>query len=414
MRRVFVVLILLALLFSPLHVSAVKETVGISPDKYDFELMIGDTRISLLSPVSELFEAGFEMKEDLSEVKLGMRALGYTQLLWDGESTNVSISALNLTKDRITADQGVLGIIELSARGDKKFPFTLSGGITDKSKLEDVLRVFGQPTKRKDDFGHGTILKYGDFHAYYDFTFLADGSIDRLNIHSDGMVKNPDNMFKTRLGVNKIGYDNEERYALSDDLWDFTFYLDYSYYQLPQSLKEMKKDGWVLMYREQDTLGADENIYGCVMEKNNQFMRVALANWGDVEIPIEEAELARFEVSAPEDPRPEECLVPLEIAHGIVLGQSTMEDVLEVLGDDCSISESTFAGKTVLRIDPPSDNYCGFYELSFYEEKLVRISMQAYTDIERVEPDWEEASEEFIAGVDAAYVRQDEMYSWAE
>jgi hypothetical protein len=120
-----------------------------------------------------------------------------------------------------------------------------------------------------------------------------------------------------------------EDLSLSGVLYDFTFKLDGDTITLPLTLGEFQSLGWA--HSEfivlPETLEGHTRLLGAMYYKNDVQIWIPTINVSEDELPIEESMVYKIESSIDD-----ENYAVIELPRGIILGESTKDDVIEAFG----------------------------------------------------------------------------------
>lgn len=393
MKKILSFLLLITLSLTLLLALPVRAEEELSQDKYDFELKLNGKLFRFL---------------ETSDHFLEVTGLDKPDSFWQGwkEPYDIATPIYCLTEeiDPESEPKVVIGFLN-GNQGGEMMPFELSGGITQDSNLDEVVQVYGMPS-REYFYTDGNIgLDYGLPNSRYRLIFDPEGLLESLQIYHQYEYQNPENADEIRVQQFKAGTGKSDgkRLALSEDLFDYTFYMDYAYYQLPVQPTELAKDGWLLVQKEQDTIPAGESGGYSILEKNNQFLLSELLNPSEKELPAEEADLMTIDVRSLENhPDRGPTRVHLELPRGIILGESTRDEVEKAYGGDYKMEEQEVhvrEGYTRLELRHPEREDEG-YDFTFYRDILVEVRINAKRAPETYQAELEEAPEYFVKALE--------------
>ena len=395
-----IILLALVLFLTSIPCQPVEAQEMISQDKYDFELLINDQKFTLLSSVQDLIDLGFETDDDLSELELGSYRYTNVDFYLGKSKAGFTAKIANFTPNRINADQGLVYGLRLDSDSKYGVPFTLSGNITENSTLDEVKASFGLPTTVTTFDTGTTSLEYGIMENSYSLRFDQDNKLTNVRIEFSGNYRKDENSEETRQNVNKTGYKDKMRFALSEDLFDYTFYLDYNYIQLPVLVSDLMEDGWILAVKPVDTISSSTYESGFYLEKNNQFLKTSLFNPDANEQAVENCYVDTIAVSTHAHPYRQSCFVPLELSRGVVLGQTKKEDLITAYSDDYVLEESSKENVSTVTVSMPRKS-SRYYEFIFVDDILARVNFSNSRFTEPYEPEVEIAPSYFVEGIEA-------------
>ena len=365
---------------------------------YEFKFQVNGENLALHDPVQKLLDLGFVCEEELGEIKLDAFTGIFLKFYLGNDYHGAYVTVANFGEDQITADQAVIAGIQFETAENYLVPFQLYGGITENSSLEELRAAFGQSTdERKAEYG--TNLEYGINRSKYQFMFDNDGKMTQVQLNYSEPLELPENFLEIQKSVKKHGVEDGKRLALSEDPFAFSFYLDHAYYQMPASIADLMADGWMLVVKPAESIPAQNTQSGLMIMKDNQFMRVTLINTSDKEAAAEDCAIYSLLVASEGIDWQGVTRKPLEISRGIVLGKSTLAEFKEAYADSTRFAiEEEYDESTELTsvsLQQPGNSSYSYY-LKFKNDILVQVEMSIFKTPVAYEPQWEEASPEFL------------------
>lgn len=168
--------------------------------------------------------------------------------------------------------------------------------------------------------------------------------------------------------------DNDAE-AATGDVFCFEFSIDNETYKLPFKYADLEQNGW--KYKkdgDQDTIKPNQYLIGFRVEKDDLSMNVQPINFTDSEITAKDANIGKVDLDSYYI-KPESH----EVKYGtLILGTSTMNDVLAAFGEPSSTYESethptvTYKMETYVNVKFGFDNTKGGI--------LEKIELQNFND----------------------------------
>lgn len=124
---------------------------------------------------------------------------------------------------------------------------------------------------------------------------------------------------------------------ISDELFDFEFAVNDEVYALPTAFSEFKANGWEVAGGEDETVTAGGYLILTVFEKGEDQISFQPYNLSDEDIPMTEAKVGEVDIDSGS------CSgMTVQIAKGITLGSSTLDDVKAAFGEPSDIYDGDY------------------------------------------------------------------------
>lgn len=165
---------------------------------------------------------------------------------------------------------------------------------------------------------------------------------------------------------------------LSADLYDFQVKIGDVVYQFPMYYEEFAAQGWTLSKNDDPEMGLASNSYGFVTFYNGEDRVYADAvNLGINELPMKECLVGGISIDGSFDY--DLTKTRIELAGGIVMGESNGDDLVAAYGDP----SDTYEGDLYTKYTYEKDYY---QEIAFYVYKddntLKQVELQNFTEPE--------------------------------
>jgi hypothetical protein len=179
----------------------------------------------------------------------------------------------------------------------------------------------------EDGFFYG-LWYNGEEYYWFEYIFTEDGILIYSYYDDETgfelLILENGNLFREEYEAEYIAYKEDLR--LSAVLYNFAFILDGDIMTLPLTLDEVMSYGWEPFFTLVETINAN-TMSGTNLFRDDLRVRLGLGNFGREEIPLGESLVYSISSSIEDEDH-----AVIELPKGIVLGVSTMDDVLEAFG----------------------------------------------------------------------------------
>lgn len=157
--------------------------------------------------------------------------------------------------------------------------------------------------------------------------------------------------------------DSQAATALSDNIYDFQLKLGDDICQLPMTYEAFTALGWKLSGVEEDESVPSNSYYMIDFEKDGLRIGAEAINLGINETPVSQCLIGSVTVDASSSYGMDLSKMPVELAGGILMGTSTVDDIKSAYGD-------------------PSDIYEGDYytQMTYSKDTYERVELYVYKD----------------------------------
>lgn len=346
----------------------VPEAGKISEDLYEFQLELNGKAFTLLQKAGDLASLGFEPKQPLAEIRIEANEKAYVDFV-AGDMGRFSATLWNPGEVAINGEEALVSEISIYAGTMKELTFQLSKGVTEKSSREEIVKLLGEPSDTETDDKGNLTLSYGynsiDGSNIYTIRFDPDGNFSEIRIKRYGTLLRNQADISNLPEIEAKEPDNDP-FALSFKLGEISV-------ALPLSPETLLKDGWnFAMIPEKDLEPGDEADF--VLYKENQFLEVRMRNKEDSPQPAEKLSIFSIgPIGVPEMTR--SAHVPVELAQGIVIGTSTLDEV-QALFPDQEFELRKRGGNDPIEYNYVSDESdTKAYRFYFLDGKLVGVML---------------------------------------
>ena len=310
----------------------------LSADWYSFAINLNGVVYTIPFPFDDLLENGWEFLGRGSfgtppEIVDPNRVSPSIIMIKDNGRYTIHVSVMNRTYDVIPFEEGEVMSISIEWHEmPEGADFTFPGGISIGSSYEDVVSMYGEPTRSTSSATISSVTYEIGAQDFIRISFNNDTQqVISLRMQSTKEREAP---------LSTIAAENlPEIVAAYSAPTDFgsrwqEFIVRYGghLYHIPAPLAALVANGWAIQSDPEELIPAHSARVGVEIRLGNQVLRTTVRNYDDVAQPIKYGYVTRVQYF------PGRVDIPIELIGGIT-NTSTIEEAIEAFGNPSSIGE---------------------------------------------------------------------------